>query len=148
MRINWIAIVVIGTCIVLSLVGCLRKANHSNTNTRETSSAKTAVPDTMDVFSLADSTARKLTGPLQRLLKGEVRGIDSFQTQTRGDGQTAYAVLVHVADVDDLRARDLPLGSVQGGIATARWTRAEIYEAVQLSAVQRIEHAQSLSPHP
>jgi len=146
MRVNWIAIVVTGTCVVFAAVGCLREASDSNN--QETNLDPTAGRDTMEVFSLADTTAQKLTGPLQRLLKGEVRGIDTFQTQTREDGQTAYAVLVHVADVDDLHACNLSLGSVQGGIATARWTRAEIYQAVQLSTVRRIEHAQSLSPHP
>ena len=145
MYVNRIVILTIGICIVFFAWGCCAgKMSHSDS--QETSST-VAVSDTTEAFPMTEATARKLTGPLQRLLRDEMLPIDKLQTHTRDDGQVAYEVLVRVADLDDLRARDLPLGSVQGAIATAHWTREEIYQAAQLDAVQRIEHARTLSPH-
>lgn len=106
-----------------------------------------AASDTMTALPLSDSTARKLNAPLRRLLNGAPSSSDLLQTDTRNDSTTVYAVLIETSNPDALRKANLPLGSVHGSFATARWTREEIHTAVQMEAVQRITHARPHEPH-
>ena len=140
--------VLVYTLAYLASAGCTStESPASEVTSTHSDSSQIAAPDTMEALSMSKEDARKLTNSLQRLLAGEPVPAGTFQTHLRDDTLTVYAVLVYTADPDALRAADLTLGSVQGGIATARWTREEIHTAVQMEAVKRITHARPHEPH-
>ena len=140
--------VLVYTLAYLASAGCTStEPPASEVTSTHSDSSQIAAPDTMEALSMSKEDARKLTNSLQRLLAGEPVPAGTFQTHLRDDTLTVYAVLVHTSDPDALRAADLTLGSVQGGIATARWTREEIHTAVQMEAVKRITHARPHEPH-
>ncbi len=84
---------------------------------------------------------------LQRLLRGEARGMDRYRTSTRDDGTTVYSVLLRSNNPEALRDAGLPLNSVQGDIVTARLSLEQLRTAARLEAVQRIENPTEASPN-
>lgn len=83
---------------------------------------------------------QKLTPVLQRVVKGErSSSVPSLQTRTRPDGTTEYAVLLRIENAQAVREAGIPLNSVQGSVATARLSAAELRRAAMLDAVTRIE---------
>jgi hypothetical protein len=66
---------------------------------------------------------------------------ERLQKTERDDGSIVYHLLVRTESPEALRDAGLPVSSVSGGVATARWTAGQIREAVRLSSVRRIEPA-------
>lgn len=94
---------------------------------------------------LSQSEQQKLDPALQRLIAGEPLPIDRYATSSRGD-TTVYSVLITTNDVEQLRAADLPVGSVTGDVVTARLTVDEIRRATSLSSVRSIENPSRAQP--
>jgi len=88
---------------------------------------------------------QKLDPALQRLVRGESRGMDRYSTFER-DEVTVYSVILRSNNPEALRKADLPLNSVQGDVITARLSIAQLRTAARLDAVRRIENPTETTP--
>jgi len=93
--------------------------------------------------SFTNEQREKVDLPLRRIVfEGAAASSgERLQKTERDDGSIVYHLLVRTESPEALRESGLPVSSVSGGVATARWTTEQIREAVRLSSVRRIEPA-------
>ena len=95
--------------------------------------------------ALTEPQMQKLDPALQRLVRGESRGMDRYSTFER-DEVTVYSVILRSNNPEALRKADLPLNSVQGDVITARLSITQLRTAARLDAVRRIENPTETTP--
>jgi hypothetical protein len=102
---------------------------------------KAEIAGEQDVFT--KEQREKVDRPLRRIVfqGAEASSGERLQKTVRDDGSIVYHLLVQTESPEALSDAGLPVSSVSGGVATARWTADQIREAVQLSSVRRIEPA-------
>lgn len=96
--------------------------------------------------ALTEPQMQKLDPALQRLVRGESRGMDRYSTSMRDDGVTVYSVILRSNTPEVLRDAGLPLNSVQGDVITARLSITQLRTAARLDAVRRIENPTETTP--
>jgi hypothetical protein len=92
---------------------------------------------------------KKRIGPrLQRLIRGkDLTGPQSIEPVGKRGGASVYEVLIYGDNPDALREAGIPLGTVQGGLMTARLTIDQILKAAMVDAVQNIQAATKQQMH-
>jgi lipopolysaccharide export LptBFGC system permease protein LptF len=94
---------------------------------------------------LSQAESEKLDRALQRLVTGQSLSRDSYTISTR-DGDTVYSVLIRTDDPERLSQSNVPIGTVNGNIVTARLTIDQIREAASLPFVRSIANPERARP--
>jgi hypothetical protein len=128
-------------------------------STNDPSDAEASAPSTTDAARASDggetasgrtlSTAQKnrIGGRLQRLIRGEEGGARPVKPVGSRRGESVYEVTIKTDNPDALREAGIPLGTVQGSIATARLTIDQILTAAAVDGVGGIQAAVQQETH-
>lgn len=127
------------------------ESTHEETSSAENEgeemSAGSSEESSSSAPALTETQKNRIGGRLQRVIRGEKEGPRPVEPVGSRDGVPVYEVIIKTDDPDALREAGIPLGSVQGSIATARLTVNQILKAATVKGVGGIQAATRQETH-